>query len=300
MLAAALVVMVTATGGCTGGAPTPGLSPSAEPPVQRMESVPLGDRPFTLYVPSAYRAGTALPLLVLLHGYSSSGAGQEGYLKIASEAEKRGILYAVPDGTTDARNDRFWNATEACCNFNGSTVDDSTYLTEVIAAVSARYSVDATRVYLAGHSNGAFMSFRMACEHADLIAAIAVLNGAMFTDMSRCKPSQPVSVLNIRGDADDLIRYDGGRIGGNLYPSTAATVNAWVIHNGCVAVPVNSDSELDLVTDVDGAETTVTTYGGCGENSSVELWRIRGGSHVPAFTPNFVPAVLDFLLAQSL
>ncbi len=101
-----------------------------------------------------------------------------------SEAEKRGLLYAVPDGTTDTRGDRFWNATAACCNFYGSTVDDSTYLTEVIAAVSARYSVDPARVYLAGHSNGAFMSFRMACEHADLIAAIAVLNGAMVNDVS--------------------------------------------------------------------------------------------------------------------
>ncbi len=117
LLAAAAAAVLLASAGCTGGAPAPGTSPSAEPAVQRMESVPLGDRPFTLYVPSSYRTGTALPLLVLLHGYSSSGAGQESYLQIAPEAEKRGVLYAVPDGTADPAGDRFWNATDACCNF---------------------------------------------------------------------------------------------------------------------------------------------------------------------------------------
>jgi polyhydroxybutyrate depolymerase len=280
--------------------PLPGPTPRIDRPAQQMVSMTLGDRPFTLYVPSSYRIGTALPLLVMLHGYTSSGSRQENYLKIAPEAEARGILYAVPDGTTDTQGDRFWNATNACCNFYGSTVDDSTYLAEVIAAVSARYSVDPARVYLAGHSNGAFMSFRMACEHADLIAAIAVLNGAMLNDMSRCKPSQPVSVLNIRGDADNLIRNGGGQFRGNPYPSTEATVRDWVTLDGCGATPVSSEMMLDLASDVDGVETTMTTYRGCQRNSTVELWTIRDGSHVPAFTANFIPAVLDFLLAQSL
>ncbi len=108
-----------------------------------------------------------------------------------------------------------------------------------------------------------------------------------------------MSVLNIRGDADNLIRNGGGAFRGNLYPSTEATVKAWVTLNGCVAVGMTSCPDLDLERDVDGAETTVTSYGGCQQNTQVDLWTIRGGSHVPAFTPNFVPAVLDVLLSQS-
>ena len=107
---------------------------------------------------------------MLLHGYTSSGQEQEAYLKFAPEADRRGVLYATPDGTTDARNNRFWNATDACCNLYGSTVDDCAYLVDLIKAVSAQYTVDTQRVYLVGHSNGAFMSFRMACDHADVIA----------------------------------------------------------------------------------------------------------------------------------
>jgi pimeloyl-ACP methyl ester carboxylesterase len=72
---------------------------------------------------------------------------------------------------------RFWNATDACCNLYGATVDDSAYLTDLIKMISTQYTVDPRRVYLVGHSNGAFMSFRMACDHADIITAIAALNG---------------------------------------------------------------------------------------------------------------------------
>lgn len=269
------------------------------PSVQRMETVQLGDRPFTLYVPGSYRVGTAAPLLVLLHGYTGYSAGQEAYMRIAPEANRRGILYAVPDGIVDQEGNRFWNATDACCNFYGSTVDDSTYLTEVIASVSQRYTVDPARVYLTGFSNGAFMSFRMACEHADLIAAIVAINGAMLNDPSQCRPAQPVSVLNVRGDADDVIRNQGGLFRGNRYPSTESTVSSWVTFNGCTASPEGSASPLDLESSVDGPETSVTTYGGCQRGTTVALWTIRGGPHVPAFTEDFVPALLDFLLAHS-
>ena len=298
VVAAFALALLAAAGGCSGDA---GSGERSGPPsVPRIESVPLGDRPFTLHVPSAYKEGTAIPLLVLLHGYTSSGSAQEAYLKIRSEAERRGILYATPNGTMDQRRDRFWNATDACCNRFGSTVDDSAYLADVIAAVSSRYSVDAARVYLVGHSNGAFMSYRMACDHADLIAAIAALNGAMLSDVSECKPSQAVSVLDIHSDGDELIQYGGGLIAGNPYPSAQATVDAWVALNGCDGAPDTSAAPLDLESNVDGPETTVTAYGICRENSTVALWTIHDGRHVPAFTPNFVPAVLDFLLAQSL
>jgi len=155
-------------------------------------------------------------------------------------------------------------------------------------------------VYLVGHSNGAFMSYRMACDHADLIAAIAALNGAMLSDVSECKPSQAVSVLDIHSDGDELIQYGGGVIAGSPYPSAQATVDAWVAFDGCDATADTSAAPLDLESSVDGPETTVTAYGICGENSTVALWTIHDGRHVPAFTPNFVPAVLDFLLAQSL
>jgi polyhydroxybutyrate depolymerase len=296
-----VVVLLAALAGCSGdptgaGPPTPG-----EPAVARgPHPLTVGARPFTLYVPDGYQTGTAAPLLVLLHGYTSSGGEQESYLKFATEAGRRGVLYVVPDGTADARNNRFWNATDACCNLYGSQVDDAAYLVDVIREVSAKYTVDSKRVYLFGHSNGAFMSYRMACDHADLIAGIAALNGAMWSDRSRCAPTRPVSVLHIRGTNDTTIANAGGAISGNTYPSTTQTVADWVTLDGCDPAPDPEPGTFDLETTIAGPETTVTRYPACRGGSRDELWSIKDAGHIPSFTPAFAPAVFDFLLAQSL
>jgi polyhydroxybutyrate depolymerase len=288
--------MVLAVAGCTG---SPREPDPAGPPATGTVSLRLGDRPFALHVPEDYRAATAYPLLILLHGYTSSGDEQERYLRLAPEAARRGVLYAVPDGTAGPRGNRFWNATDACCNFAGSTVDDGAYLLDVIGAVAAKYTVDTKRVYLVGHSNGAFMAYRMACDHADAIAGIAALNGAMWSDPAKCQPSRPVSVLHIRGTRDQTIDNAGGVIVGNRYPSTEQTVADWVGLDGCGTTPDTSAAPMDVESSVAGAETTVTRYPDCRGGSRVELWTIQDGGHVPLFTSAFGPAVLDFLLAQT-
>src|SRR6185503_2165428 len=124
-----------------------------------------GDRPVTMHVPPSYQPGTPMPLVVMLHGYSATAEVEELYLGITAQADARGFLYAMPNGTTDPTGEQFWNATDACCNLYGSTVDDSAYLSSVIDQVSAAYSVDKKRVFVVGHSNGGFMAHRMACDH---------------------------------------------------------------------------------------------------------------------------------------
>ena len=106
-----------------------------------------------------------------------------------SFSDQEGFLYLHPDGTTDCLGDPFWNATDACCNFCGSSVDDVAFLSAVLDAIEAQFTVDPRRIFLIGHSNGGFMSYRMACEHADRVAAIASLAGATWFDPLDCGPS---------------------------------------------------------------------------------------------------------------
>ncbi|MFD0744981.1 alpha/beta hydrolase family esterase [Phytohabitans flavus] len=136
-------------------------------------TIELADRPFSLHVPSGYDPATKAPLVVVLHGYTSSGAEQEEYFQLKGESDRRGFLYAMPDGTVNHEKHHFWNATPACCDFFDSGVDDSGYLIKLADAVAAKYAVDPARVYFVGHSNGGFMALRMACEHADRVAAVA-------------------------------------------------------------------------------------------------------------------------------
>ena len=254
-------------------------------------------RPVTLHVPKNYACRTAAPLVVMLHGYTSSGDTKEQYFRLNAESDKRGFLYVHPDGTKDRQGNRFWNATDVCCNFYGSTVDDSTYINTLISTVEAAYNADHKRVYLIGHSNGGFMSYRMACDHSDQIAAIASLAGAMYQDVTQCKAASTVSVLQIHGLADDSILYGGGMLG-RRYPSAKATVADWAAKDRCAATPVKSAPPLDLDSGVAGSETTVTMYNGCSAGTTVQLWSVAGGGHTLDITPNLVPDVMDFFYAH--
>jgi polyhydroxybutyrate depolymerase len=251
-----------------------------------------------VFVPSSYRQGTPMPLVVLLHGYTASGAIQETYYRLQPLAESRGFLYVHPDGTIDRFGNHFWNATDACCDLGGKGVDDVTYLTAIIDQVSAKYSVDPKRVYLIGHSNGGFMSYRMACDRSDRIAAIVSLAGATFADTSRCAPGSPVSVLQIHGTADGTIQYTGGSILGHAYPSAETSVATWAAYDGCTSTLTPTSTKLDLVSTLAGKESSVATYDGCRSGASVQLWTVQGGAHVPVVSTTLMPDVLDFLFAH--
>ena len=239
-----------------------------------------------------------MPLVLMLHGYTANGALQEGYFKITPLAESRGFLYVHPDSTQDAVNGaHFWNATDACCNFHASTVDDSAYLKSVIEQVQKTYNVDPKRIFLMGHSNGGFMSYRMACDHADTIAAIASLAGSTWNDDAKCAPKAPINVLQIHGTDDELVKYAGGTFAAP-YPSAQVTTIKWAKLEGCSAGATTQPVPLDLDRDLPGAETTAYAYTGCSAGGSVALWSIAGGHHSPHLSDTFSAQVIDYLLAH--
>lgn len=239
------------------------------------------------------------PLLVLLHGYTSDAAQQDAYLGVTAQAASRGLYVLLPNGTTAPGGERFWDASPACCNFTGSTVDDVGYLGALIdEAIEAR-PIDPERVFLFGHSNGGFMSYRMACERAEQIAGIAVLAGADLPEVDDCEPSEPVSVLHLHGTDDELVLYDGGQFAAAPFPGALESVTRWAERIGCDAEPVARDS-LDLEAGIDGAETVVTRFVACDDGSAVQLDSIEGGRHVPRLDPVQVGVhVLDWLLDQA-
>jgi polyhydroxybutyrate depolymerase len=307
--------------GCSGGPATspsaaapPSLTPSAlqESPSAALQTaavVGVGDRSVTVYVPASYEPGKPAPLLILLHGYGSSGREHDAYFHLGAAAAQRGFLYAYPDGTLDSTGNRFWSATDACCDFDRTGVNDVAYLNAVITTIQASYAVDPKRIDLIGHSNGGFMSYRLACVHPDLIAALVSLAGASFANPADCAPSAPVAVLEIHGTADDVIAFKGGTIEGigsgrlmSSYPGAETTVNSWATYDGCGATPSALDERVDVDVDLSAAgapaEASVTRWTGCKPGGAVELWTVPGGGHDPTISASFPDAVLDFLQAH--
>ena len=254
-------------------------------------------RPYLSFAPSHFDPSVPLPLVVLLHGYSASAAIEESYLHLGSYVDSKQFFYAAPDGTVDGSANRFWNATAACCNFYSSPVDDVAYLMAVVDDMAARFPIDPKRVFFMGHSNGAFMTQRLACEKADRIAAIVSLAGAQNNDVSLCTPSEAVPMVEVHGTADATIAYAGGDIFGNPFPSATTTVADWAQLDGCSATPVDDGVTLDLESTLAGLDTDVKRFTGCARGD-VELWTINGGGHIPSFTADFTPAALDYLLAH--
>ncbi len=254
-------------------------------------------RPYSEFVPSSYSSKSAVPLVIALHGYSSSGKQLEGFVNFRAVAEQREFILVSPDGTVDATGNQFWNATEVCCNFF-SEVDDDAYLISILNDMESKYSIDSKRIYFVGHSNGGFMSYRMACKHSDRIAAIASLAGATFLNSSDCGAKNPVSVLQIHGTSDTTILYNGGAILGKQYPSATASATQWATFNRCSNNAVARADKLDLVTTIAGSETSIKSWNDCRNGTEVELWTLDQGVHTPALSTTFASTVYDFLASH--
>jgi polyhydroxybutyrate depolymerase len=250
-----------------------------------------GDRPVTVNLPDSL--ANPAPLLILLHSASTSGAHQENYMHLGPVAQKNGMIYIAPDGMTNPEGKRFWNASKSCCNRYKQEVDDVAYINSLIDEISKKTPIDPKRIYLIGHSNGAFMSFTFACK-TNKVAAIVAIAGAMDTE-SDCTPSTPVSLLNIHGTADKTIKVTGGVMNNFPYTSATKTVKTIASVNKC-SNPATSKKDFEPT--IKGTETTVINYA-CNTHTHLQFWKIANGSHSPKLPTDFAEQVISFLLKQS-
>ena len=147
---------------------------------------------------------------------------------------------------------------------------------------------------MVGHSNGAFMSHRMACEHSDVLAGIITFSGVMWDKKEMCNPTKPVHVLHVHGTNDGTISYNGGFIGMNPYPSAVQTVDDWMIFNGCTPGSLKSSGPaMDLIPDIEGNETDPFQASGC--RADVSHWRMNGAVHTPILYPTIANQIIDYI-----
>jgi len=257
--------------------------------------VDIGRGPVTVHLLTNYDPARPTPLMLNLHGYSLTGADQEAYFGLLPFADQAGFIYAYPDGLTDLISNPFWNGTDACCDLFGNGVDDSTYVADLVDEIRGQLNVDPWRVHFTGWSNGGFMSYRMACDHADMVASLASLAGATFLNTVACSPAGPVHVLQIHGTSDGTIGYNGGSTNIGTYPGALVTVESWAGYNGCSLTPDLSLPLRDIDADIAGDETDVSLYDdGCVVGGSAQLWRIPGAPHGPTLTDEFRSGVFEF------
>jgi len=220
-------------------------------------------RSYELYVPPGYDGTTPLPVVLNFHGFTSSGPLQQEGTKMDELAEREGFIVAYPNGL-----DNSWNAGVCCGRSAETNVDDVGFTRAVIDDLGARGCIDTARVYATGMSNGGFLSHRLACEAADVIAAAAPVAAVLGIDESACNPSRPIPILQLNGTADPLVSYEGGGLADS--PSAQDSIDGWIARDGCSGEP--------QITYENGA-ATCETASDCDGEVSVTLCSIEGAGH---------------------
>jgi len=219
----------------------------------------LNARAYRLYKPAGLSA--AAPLVVVLHGYSGSARQVERDYRWDGLADSGKFVVAYPDGIG-----RSWNVGgESCCGRSGRDgVDDVDFIRAAVAEIAENVGIDPARVFATGMSNGAIMSYTLACD-TDIFAAIGPVAG---TQLHPCPSPRPTSVMEVHGTADRLVPYSGGQGFSVINGPSVPDVNAfWRNVDRCGAPTVTSS----------GPVTTSTAQ--CPDRRGVVLVTVDGGGH---------------------
>ena len=254
-----------------------------------------------VYLPKSYESREKWPLILMLHGYTSNADETNLYLGLGARVSAKGYILVTPNGMKNSKGDQFWNATDFCCDFEKTNVDDVGYLLGLIKKVSAEYHVDAERIYLVGHSNGGFMSNRLLCETDGVFAGVVSIAGSTFKDASNCKMKNPVSYLQVHAEDDPTVAFGENP----QHAGGKATVAQRVAAAGCTGQPV-SGGRKDIVFLMPFKDAEVQSWNQCQGATEVELWTISPSSvsghkpHAPGFWfPSFIDSAVDFLFRHT-
>lgn len=267
------------------------------------------EREYELFQPSG--DGT-MPLVLAFHGGLGTAAGMARLTGLNTAAAARGVMVAYPQGI-----ERHWGdgrATLAKAVAQGK--NDIEFVGAMIEDLASNRRADPSRVYVTGISNGGFFAFRVGCELADRIAAIAPVAATMparWADPNACRSPYPVALLLIHGTADSIIPARGGAdIGARGFSgpvlSVGDTLKAWAGRQGCRGAAVTK--KLPTTTP-DGTAVMMQVYSGCAPGGDVVFYDIVGGGHTWPGGRQYLPertvgkttrnlnaseAILDFFL----
>jgi polyhydroxybutyrate depolymerase len=224
-------------------------------------------REYLLHVPGSYDPATPAPLVISLHGATNWPAYQMKISRWNAAADEHGFLVVYPAGTGTGPKAWFMEGMRT-----PSRMPDVVFISELIDTLEAHYTIDPTRIYVSGFSNGGGMAFVLSCTLADRIAAIGTVAAAQSLPWSWCPDSTPVPMIAFHGTADPIVPYGGGKvwIAPEPFPSVPAWTDNWARRNRCGATPDTAAVAPDVIR----AEFT-----GCADNAGVVLYTVRGGGH---------------------
>lgn len=165
-------------------------------------------RTHMIHLPTGYTTNNKYPIVLAFHG-----GGPYGYLSIQSQsrlslkADSAGFIVVYPEGVKVLGN-RTWNADGCCAPSTTLKVNDVGYVNALLNYLFKSNSIDTTRVYATGFSNGALLCYRLANELTSRFAAIAPVAGDLLN--YPWNPSRAIPIISFHSYQDQNIKYFGG------------------------------------------------------------------------------------------
>ena len=260
-----------------------------------------------VHLPKGFKKKDRWPLIISMHGYGGSAALQNYYVRLGAHNNKLGFVYAAPNGLENEEGKRYWNASNFCCDFDETNIDDVSYIAGLIEQIKASSKIgriDTKRIYLIGYSNGAFLASKIACSDKVDIAGIVTISGTsdlkneegrvLEVDKSLCKHNRPIPTLHVHGTEDETIPYLGKDDGATGSASALSQIARFADQNGCLGELKKVESGINATNLVRGRETDHLVMGDC--LAPVEHYRINGGGHTGILKRKFTKILVNFLL----
>ena len=230
------------------------------------------ERDYFLYLPPNLKPNQKYPAVVVLHGATANAQYAARMANFFEMARRDEAILVFPNGTGLYRHAVLtWNAKHCCGYAKEHNIDDLGFLSQMVEELIGNHSVDETRIYMTGISNGAMMAHWFACHHSEKVRAIAPVAGNL--NLFEQSPTKPIPVMAFHGTADKHSPYDGGSGSATKYPREDKPVKEgiqfWVQHNQCNTIPQTETFE-DVVQEI---------YSGGQSGSEVILYTIQDGGH---------------------
>jgi polyhydroxybutyrate depolymerase len=234
-------------------------------------------RSFIVYLPAGYNNAGKMPMIFAIHGGSGTPEGMINIANFKTIADRDKVVLVYPAGIQNNWNDGRPTTP------NQLGINDVSFFNQMCDYMITNNSVDGTKIYATGISNGGFMSSRLGCELSNRIAAIAVDAATIeaTTIAPSCNPSRPVPAIYIHGTTDPLVPFTGGQMtaggtAGGTVLSHFQAIDKWVTNNGCNITPTITDLP-DIAND--GTTIKQRVYSGGTNGSEVVSYVVLNGGH---------------------
>jgi len=240
-------------------------------------------RTYLQYVPVDFDTDEGVPLVLCFHGGSVSAEDQLAIGDLRETADEERFILVYPQALPDPNDGGSTNWQVVTSGDLPFTVpnphSDIDFVTALIEEMHSLFSVDLTRIYAMGYSNGGGFVYDIACRLNDYITGVGAVARTMYAESyANCQTNHPTPIVTILGTEDYNSNYDGVVYEGTLYYHSSDEVNTfWINENNLLL-----QADIIEVPDINPSDgSTVERYQWSDAQGCRELthYKVLGGDH---------------------